>query len=175
MDRSTLKIAIVGPESSGKSTLAQQLAAHYQTALVPEYARVYLTKNGPKYTYTDVEQIAKGQLALEKEFVQKMGGPHICDTNLLVIKIWMKEVFGQCPKWIEEKVAENGYDLTLLTSPDIPWEHDELRENPNDRNRLFEIYQAELDDLKHKYTIISGSKEERFSLSVSAIAKLQKK
>ena len=126
------RIVILGPESTGKSTLCTELATHYNTLWVPEYARQYLTENGLRYTYDDLLVIARKQLALEDEFAQKLNsGLLFIDTNMYVMKVWCEFVFGRCHQWILDRIAERPYDLYLLCNTDLPWEVQEMREYPD--------------------------------------------
>ncbi len=148
------RIAITGPESTGKSKLAAWLAGHYQALWVPEYARQYLEKNGPDYTPEDIVAIARGQLANENAATENASRVLFCDTDLLVTKIWCEVVFGFCPEWIEKQFHAHRYDLYLLCYPDIPWEPDPLRENPNDRKELFGLYLKILEENNLPFRII---------------------
>ncbi|TPG67191.1 AAA family ATPase [Hymenobacter nivis] len=143
-----LRLALTGPESTGKSTLSQQLAAHYGAPWVPEYARTYLTGRRPPYALADLEAIAHGQLAAEaaaEAAATATGGPLlVCDTNLLVIKVWAEHAFGHCPAWIAAAVAQPRYDLVLLLGVDVPWEPDPLREHPQLRQHFYDRYRDEL-------------------------------
>jgi NadR type nicotinamide-nucleotide adenylyltransferase len=156
------RVAVTGPESTGKSKLAAWLANAYQTLWVPEYAREYLEKYGPDYTLADVEKIARGQLERENRMAEKATRVLFCDTDLLVTKIWCEEVFGACSAWIDEQFRKHRYDLYLLCSPDIAWEPDPLRENPDDRDRLFALYRQTLEENKLSYRIVTGTGEARF-------------
>lgn len=178
------KIVIIGPESTGKSTLCSQLAAHYKTRWCPEYAREYLLKNGADYTFDDLLTIAKGQLALEENYVQAVSintanaQPStskylFIDTDQYVMKVWCEFVFNQCHTWILNRIAERPYDLYLLCDTDLPWVKDELREYPNEKPRLA-LYQIYKDLMIHQSTPwahISGNYEERFTRAISAIDK----
>ena len=103
------RISLTGPESAGKSTLAAQLAAHYGTAFVPEFAREYLEKNGPAYALPDLAAIARGQLAAEDAAAAQATRLLFCDTDLLVIKIWAENAFGTCPPWVLAELAKPRY------------------------------------------------------------------
>ncbi|MBX0291096.1 ATP-binding protein [Hymenobacter sp. HSC-4F20] len=156
-----LRVALTGPESTGKTTLSRLLAEHYRTAWAPEYARQYLEKQGPRYTLADLEEIARGQLDAEASAVAtatRLGRPVVfCDTDLLVIKIWAEHAFGQCPDWIKTQMERQHYDLVLLLNVDLPWEPDPLREHPNHRQYFFELYQRELRDQFANFAEISGT------------------
>lgn len=164
------KIAVVGPESTGKSTLSRQLAEHYQAGWVPEFAREYIDKLPRAYEKNDLLTIAQNQMALENEAAEN----HtliFCDTNLLVIKIWSEFKYGDCHPWIQEAIERNNYDLHLLTNIDLPWQDDPQREHPQAREQLFDIYKNELDQMKVAYEIIQGQQDQRL---YSAIAKVEK-
>ena len=177
MEKEIIKVAIVGPESSGKTFLAENLAAHYNCHWVPEYAREYLEKCTQPYTKEDVERIAVGQINAEDiAAAASAGHPErsrrvlLCDTNLLVIKIWMDNKYGSTPAWIEQEIASRKYDLHLLTAPDIPYEFDPLRENPERGEYFFNQYEQLLLALKFPYKIISGN--ERVEQAIREIEKL---
>jgi len=167
-----IKVAIVGPESSGKTFLAEKLSLHYKCLWVPEYAREYLQRLKKPYTEIDVEKIAKGQIESEDASAKKSKSLLICDTNLLVIKIWMEHKYNQLPQWIEQENAERKYDLHLLTAPDIPYEPDTLRENPELGEYFFEKYQHLLEEANLKHTIIHGSQSARMETATKAISEL---
>lgn len=175
------KIVIIGPESTGKSTLCKQLAAHFNTLWCPEYAREYLLKNGMNYSFDDLLTIAKGQLALEEEFVsQVMGrgsdpGPMLfIDTDMYVMKVWCEFVFGKCHKYILEQIAIRKYDLYLLCAPDLPWVKDELREYPDleSRERLYKMYKDLLVNQDTPWVEIRGTESDRFQSALQAVARL---
>lgn len=142
------KIAITGPECSGKTTLCKELAAHFSCLWVPEMARIVLEKDGPDYDVKKVEELARLQLEEERrmKILARQAGHEwlFCDTDMLVYQIWMKQRFGICPLWIKEKAADADYAMTLLLKPDLPWEHDPLRQNPHDREYLYQLYENEL-------------------------------
>lgn len=142
------KISITGPECSGKTTLCKALSAHFNCLWVPEMARIVLEKDGPDYDVKKVEELARLQLEEENrlEMLAREAGHHwlFCDTDMLVYKIWMEQRFGICPLWIKEKSANADYAMILLLKPDLPWEHDPLRQNPYDREYLYQLYENEL-------------------------------
>lgn len=163
------RIAIVGPECTGKTTLAEALARHYQTAWVPEYARSYLDKLSRPYVQDDLIHIARGQLKWEDEYAMQAKDILICDTNLLVIKIWSEFKYGSCPPEIIHQLHHRQYDLHLLTHPDVPWEDDPQREHPDKRELLFSIYKQEISKLNVTCTEIFGPPKERLKKAVSTI------
>ena len=164
-----LRVAITGPESTGKTELAKQLAAYYQTTYVPEIAREFLASLGRAYIFEDIVKIAREQLDMENSFAEKPGKILFCDTDLLVTKIWSIFKYGKCDPWIEEKVKSHRYDLYLLCGIDMPWAEDPLRENPGQREELFGLYLNELQLLKVNFAIISGLGERRLRNAILAI------
>ncbi len=163
MSSSPYKFAITGPESTGKSTLAQQLAVHFQGVYVPEYARAFLENRPQAYTAEDIEYIALQQMASVEAASQHAYRLLIADTELLVIKIWYEHAFGPCPAWIEQAIQEQTYHGYLLMDVDLPWTPDPQREHPDLRDYFFKKYQAELDRYGFPYTILSGNHLERLS------------
>lgn len=184
------KIVVLGPESTGKSTLCEKLAAHYNTLWVPEYAREYLEKNGANYTYDDLLTIAKGQIELEEKvsdarnqqlaisnaqrfLIPSSGvrGLLFIDTDMYVMKVWAEFVFNKCHNWILNRIAERKYDLYLLCDVDLPWVEDALREYPDKkiREKLFLIYKELMISQSTPWTIISGDYEERLEKAIRFI------
>lgn len=169
------KVVVIGPESTGKSTLCQQLAAHYRTSWVPEYAREYLLQHGNQYTYNDLLTIAKGQLALEDRIAAAAKTDLIfVDTDMYVMKVWCEFVFGKCHPWILDRIAERTCDLYLLCNIDLPWVQDGLREYPDIRNRemLYHIYRDILINQYVPWQEISGIEEERLQKAIFATDKI---
>lgn len=164
-----LKIAITGPESSGKTTLARALSAHFKVSFIPEYARTYLENKEGKYDQKELDIIAQGQLQSLLEFDNNIA---ICDTDFSVLEIWSRYKYTSVSDLILELVAENIFDLHILCSPDIPWEEDELRENPNSRTQLFKLYKESLSKYNKNYIVVSGLHENRIEKSLQAIDKI---
>jgi len=166
------KIVVIGPESTGKSTLCEQLATHYKTKWVPEYAREYLLQHGMNYTYDDLLTIAKGQVALEEKYIaSSSGSPLFIDTDQYVMKVWCEFVFGNCHSWILEQIANRTYDLYLLCNIDLPWTKDELREYPDveSRSRLYNIYKDILINQATPWKEISGTNDQRLQAAVNIV------
>lgn len=167
-----LRIAVTGPESTGKSTLAKQLAKYYHTVFIPEYAREYLEKLNRPYDYHDVEKIALAQIKLENSMMPEAKNLIIADTELVVIKIWMEHKFGKIPGWLTEKIKHREYDLYLLCDIDFPWIFDPQREHPHLRKYFFDKYREEIERRGFQYIIISGSRDTRLSKATQAIDRI---
>jgi NadR type nicotinamide-nucleotide adenylyltransferase len=192
------KIVIIGPESTGKSTLCKQLAAHYQTLWCPEYAREYLLKHGMDYTFDDLLTIAKGQLALENEYVEEVRKTEsqkdrkivsgrsshspltthhsllFIDTDMYVMKVWCEFVFENCHRFILDQIIERKYDLYLLCNIDLPWIKDELREYPDleSRRQLYSIYKDIMVNQSVPWVDINGNYGERLTKAITCIDSL---
>ena len=166
------KVAVIGPECTGKSELSHYLADHFTTEWVPEYARAYLDKLRRPYTQDDLLKIAHGQIRLEDEYTIDANNFLICDTNLYVIKIWSMFKYGNCSEEILKTIESRKYDLYLLTYVDIPWQADPLREHPTKREELYQIYLNEMKNQSVPFVEIKGEREQRIATAVSAIEKM---
>ena len=164
-----LKVVITGPESSGKTELCKALAKHFNTGYLPEYSRIYLQHKQGDYTQEDLTRIAKGQLKSENEYQQKQKSLLICDTSLEVIRVWSEWKYKSCDKFIIVNARNRTPDLFLLLLPDLPWQPDPQRENPDDRDELFTYYQQSLQEYNTKVVIISGDGEKRLNSAIEAI------
>jgi len=174
-----IKIVLFGPESTGKTTLARQLAEYYDTLWVPEYMRKYLEDKWAKeeelIAQEDLVPIAKGQLESEIQAIQKVEKLLICDTDLLQLKVYSEYYYnGFCPVEIKEGIAKQNNRFYLLTYIDIPWEEDFLRDRPNEREEMFHIFEAELKRQKLPYKILKGTKDERMEIAMETIDALLK-
>ncbi|MEJ6981007.1 ATP-binding protein [Pedobacter sp. P351] len=163
------KIAVVGPESTGKSTLSRQLAEHYHTVWVPEYAREYCEKLTEPCTWLDEINMFKGQLALENRLIAKANKLLICDTTFITVKIWSDYMFGKSPQEVVEEIPKHPYDLYLLMDIDLPWQDDPLRDFPHMREYFMKVWHKELKNLDANYVTISGTNKSRFRNAVSSI------
>jgi NadR type nicotinamide-nucleotide adenylyltransferase len=164
-----LRIVVTGPESSGKTTLAEALAQAYGTAWAEEAARGYLSARSGTYEERDLAAIARAQLLIEEERAAEAKQLLVCDTDLLTIRIWGEEKYGRSDAWIVQQTLERPYGLWLLCAPDMPWEPDPLRENPHDRERLFEAYAALLGHLGKPHLVLRGPHAARMAQAKQAI------
>jgi nicotinamide riboside kinase len=163
------KIAIIGPESTGKTTLAQHMAKSLGGAWVPEYAREHLEKLDRPYVEADLLEIAKGQLVLEEKKESESPEWLICDTNLVVILIWSQDKFGRIAPGLEALFRPEEYVVHLLLKPDLPWEYDPLREDPERLEELFVVYQAFLEKRGIPYAIVEGAGEKRLESALAVM------
>ena len=169
------RILILGPESTGKSTLAEMLAQHFAEPWVPEVAREYLEKLDRPYTYEDLLQIGKQQMNLEDELALTATRFLFCDTDLRVIQVWSQHRFGKVDPWVLEEIARRTYDLILLCAPDLPWQEDPLREHPEleMREAFFAKYLQLTKQSGFPFKIIAGDPVKRMSTGVEAIQSLE--
>ena len=163
------KIAITGPESTGKSMLAEQLAAHFHSVWVPEFAREYLDKLGKPYEEKDILQIARGQLKQEAIMMKSASEYLFCDTDMLVTKIWSDVKYNRCDPWILKNFEIHRYGLYLLCDIDLPWEFDPLREHPDRRRFLFDLYFNELKSRNFPFAVIRGTGPDRLHHAITTI------
>jgi NadR type nicotinamide-nucleotide adenylyltransferase len=165
------KIVITGPESSGKSTLSQQLAAHYGTQWVPEFARTYLEQLDRPYRQEDLLEIARGQADLEDRKKPEASQYLFCDTGLEVIKIWSLFKYGDVNPQILQMLEKRHYDFYLLCKPDLDWSPDPLRETPKseDRWRLFELYTLAMENSGIPWSTVEGTADRRLEIAVAAV------
>lgn len=165
------RIVITGPESTGKTELAQALAEKLNTIWIPEYARHYIENLNRPYDYDDVVRIAHYQITQETEFASKMGkGILIFDTWLIITKVWFDLVFGKCPEWVSEYIRSSKIDLFLICDTDLPWIADPVRENGGEkREELFHLYCNEIRTFGFKYEIVSGYGISRTENAINAL------
>jgi NadR type nicotinamide-nucleotide adenylyltransferase len=185
------KIVAIGPESTGKSTLCKQLANHYRTLWVPEFAREYLEKYGTDYSYENLLTIAQTQVALEEQCEKTMmnnkwtkGSSEFdsaltihpspllfIDTDMYVMKVWCEFVFDKCHNWILNQIVTRQYDLYLVCDVDLPWIKDKLREYPNFeiRNKLYRYYKDLMVNQAVPWVGINGNYKQRLKKSIEAI------
>lgn len=167
------RISITGPESTGKSTLAAHLAEALDTVWVPEYAREYLNRLDRPYEESDLLEIAKGQINAEDTLTKQANAYLICDTDLIVIKIWSEHKYGRCHPWILEQIERREYALTVLTYIDIPWEDDPLREHPDLRAYFYDLYKSTLTSMGIPFIEAKGDLQQRIAITLKALANLK--
>ena len=162
-----MRVCIIGPECTGKTTLARRLAQHFGTEWISEYAREYAEARNNELTFEDVEPIARGELAnLESRITNLV----IEDTDLISTVVYARWYYGKCPGWIVDEARKRKANLYLLMDTDVPWVPDPARDSPGDaREDLFDRFRAALDEFDTRWVIISGDWEERFRAAVALI------
>jgi nicotinamide riboside kinase len=168
------KILITGGESTGKSTLCEQLAQQYRTLWVPEYARTYLQELDRPYEESDLVLIAQGQLSLEQAMHEEAHAYLFCDTGLEVIRVWSEHKYQRCDAWILDQLAQVDYAGSILTAPDFAWEPDPLREHPDPywRQYFFRCYTDLLSESGKPFCVVSGSQKERLQQAIDFLQQL---
>lgn len=167
------RIVITGPESTGKTTLAVQLAEHFNGVFIPEFAREYVEQLSGHYTFEDVEMIARKQVMQYLETVSNSGSMFFFDTWLIITKVWFQWVYGRVPVWLDAEIARHPVDLYLLCQPDLPWEADPVRENGGEnRLKLYDEYKSQLKQYDFKYVEIGGIGDARLQSAIAAINNL---
>lgn len=165
-----LKIAVIGPESTGKTELCRKLAAHFHGEWVPELARAYVEQLGNEYTSEDVCRIAQLQTAQEKLYEQKLKPDFVFfDTDLIITKVWLAHKYNFVPQFITERLATRFFDFYLLCLPDIPWQYDPVRENGENRDFFLNWYEKEINELGTPYARIDGTGEVRLQNALQAV------
>lgn len=164
-----IKIAITGPESTGKSFIAKGLSDYYRAPWVPEFARGYLNTLNRPYNELDILKICQGQSELENSIVAGESRFIFCDTEMLVIKIWSQYKYGHVHPSILTACNEHQYDLYLLMDIDLPWEYDPQREHPDKRKFFFEWFENDLEEKKVDYGIVTGVGEQRLKNAITII------
>ncbi|HET7733997.1 MAG TPA: ATP-binding protein [Paludibacter sp.] len=166
------KIAIIGPESTGKTALAKNLADHFKAPWIPEYAREYVEKLTNHYTYDDICNIAQKQIEQELAFDEPniTGENYIFfDTDLIITKVWFSYCFRKIPDFLTERMKNSFFDLYLLCAPDLTWEPDPVREHGNDREYFFDWYKNEIEQTGKPYVIVTGTGNQRIQNAIDAI------
>ena len=161
-------IVITGAESTGKSTLAAELASHFRGHLVSELAREYVENLDRPYVYADVEKIAQLQRSTEEQ-LKNHQQPVFFDTWFIITKIWFQVVYNKVPIWIDEYMNKSKPDLFLVCENDLDWVYDPVRENPNKRNYLKSLYINEIEKLGVPWSIVTGKGSFRLSNAVTAV------
>lgn len=167
------RIAFVGPECTGKTTICTKLAHYFQTQWVPEYMRIYLQKKWDETQqvcqWEDLLPIASGQMFLENQKVQQANEFLFCDTNLLEITMYSYIYYGKCPTEIETSALAHRYDIIFLAHIDVPWQADDLRDKPNERTEVLAFFKKYLSQKEIPYIFLKGSETERFDKVISIL------
>ncbi|MEI8086012.1 MAG: ATP-binding protein [Paludibacter sp.] len=166
------KVAILGPESTGKSALAKSLADHYNAPWIPEYAREYVENLTVPYTYEDICIIAQKQIEQEKGFentIEINNGYVFFDTELIVTKVWLEHKYKVVPSFIPERLEVGYFDFYLLCAPDIPWEADSVREHGHDREFFFNWYKKEIENIGKPFFVIKELGNKRVKNAIAAL------
>jgi HTH-type transcriptional repressor of NAD biosynthesis genes len=165
-----LRVVVTGSESTGKTTLAGELAAHYGTVSAPEFAREHLDLKGSPLDESDVESIARGQIAGEDEAALRASGLLILDTDIVSTVVYSRYYYGRCPEWIAEAARHRRAQLYLLLQPDVPWVPDaEQRDRPAAREELHRLFRYALQAFGARYVEIGGSWAERRLRAIASI------
>lgn len=170
------RIVLYGPESTGKTSLAQGLAAHFKTQWVPEFARTYLQEKWEREqavcALADLPHIVRGQIRWENERLLTAEKWLFCDTNALVTQVWSQTHFeGYCAPEIKKAVQDYHYDFYLLTQPDLPWVRDDLRDRPAAREEMFESFKYQLDKHNLPFALVGGKQASRLQNAITALKK----
>lgn len=164
------RICLIGPESTGKSVLAERLAKHFGVPLVPEFAREYALARNNQLSFDDVEAIARGQMAVE----DRLPGRCILDTDLISTIVYSRHYYDRVPQWIEDEALRRRANLYLLMDTDVPWKQDGARDRGGEgREDLFDEFRRALDEFETRWTVISGTSEDRFQAAIEEIALLK--
>lgn len=183
-----IRVVVTGSECTGKTTLAEALAAHYGTTPVPEFARLFVAEKGDAPEYADVEAIAQGQMALEDEHataarMAATTSPGVArrppnaardllvqDTDLLSTVVYSTHYYGDCPEWIESALRERTADLYLLAGIDVPWTPDgDQRDRGDRREEMHELFRGALNAMSLNYIDVRGTHQQRLRAAVAAI------
>lgn len=166
------KVAVIGPESTGKTVLVKKLAQFYNCNFVLEYAREYVEALKRRYTYDDILVISRKQRELERTAYKNATKLLICDSAMITSKVWSHDKFGKCDPWIENEIELESFDLFLLCRPDLQWENDPVREDAGRGEQIFETYIRYLTEYNFDFRIIEGKNAARTDAAIFGINKL---
>lgn len=166
-----IKIAVIGPESTGKTALTQQLSEKYRAPWIPEYARGYVENLQQAYTYEDVCAIAQHQLEVENTLSLRFPEASFVffDTELIITKVWFEYCYNNVPAFVSEHMKQHSMDFYLLCFPDLAWEPDAVREHGTDRDFFFEWYRREIEQTGKPYVIVNGTGPDRLHNATAAV------
>ncbi len=166
-------MVVTGAESTGKSTLSKALSEHFKVPFIPEFARDYVLQLNRKYSFQDVELIAQKQLEQYNNAKQSNHKIVVLDTWLIITKIWFDVVFQSVPQWIDDALKSHPVDMYLVCDTDLPWVKDNVRENGGEmREKLQQIYLAEIEQINAKYEVVSGKHDERLKKAIQIIERI---
>src|SRR5688572_24287424 len=163
---------MIGPESTGKTTISGLLSKHFSEPWVPEFARDYLQKIGRPYAKGDLLEIAKGQVESEEKIGTEAKNKLFCDTDLLVIKVWSDHIYKQCDQWILKEIEHRKYDHYFLCKNDFPWKSDPLRENPELGDYFYSLFKDILTQTNRPFTELEGPLENRMKKAIQIVGEL---
>ena len=163
------RITLTGTESTGKSTLAEQLAVHYKTIGVPDFSRLYIEQLQRPYSFKDVLEIAQGIIAEEDKLISQANKILFSDNDLINIKIWLRYYKWEVPRWLIDEIAKRKSDLYLLCDIDLPWTPDPQRSNPNDRGEFLTQFSEELITIGANFKLVNGKMEKRTEIAIEHI------
>ncbi len=166
-----LKVVLIGPESSGKTVLAEQLAQHFETTWVPEYLRVFFDEKQAVFE-ENMQEIAQKQLKSEENGLKMAQRAIFYDTNCMTLKVYHQLYFDSEPFWFNTLFKKENYDHYLLLKPDIPWVDDGQRDMPHRREELFKLFEQELQAIEADYTIVHGDFQSRTSMAIQKVSEL---
>lgn len=166
-----MRIVITGPESSGKTTLCQDLSLHYKGRMIPEYARSYLNSKEPQFQYTKEDIIHMALMQNKLSMSDNFKKIQFEDTDLINHLVWSELKFNILPEDIVNLLHNSKPDLYLLCFPDLPWTFDNLRESKNNLVQIFKKHLSIINKLKCNYAIINGIGRQRFNLAKKNVNK----
>ncbi|MGV6944788.1 AAA family ATPase [Sphingobacterium kyonggiense] len=169
-----IKIAVVGPESTGKSSMAKYLAQTFNGLMVPEYSRYYCANLNREYSMQDELNMFYGQVALEEAMLSTEPTLLVCDTTILTVKIWCDHLFGETPEEVKNEIRNRAYDFYLLMDIDLPWEDDPLRDFPEQREHFLSVWTQELKAIDARYELVSGLGTQRYLRAKEVVLELLK-
>lgn len=170
--RVPLRIVLTGSESTGKTTLAADLSRHYEALWLPEYVRGYLEWKGQPLDASDVEPIARGQIAAQDQALEEAGRLLLLDTDLLSTVVYAEHYYGSCPEWIRAAAVVRRADVYLLCDIDVPWTNDPQRDRPQARCAMQALFREALETRGFPFVEICGGWRERFLAARAIVEQL---
>lgn len=163
-------IAVIGGESTGKTTLAEAVAKSLHGVFVPEFARQYAIHVNRPLSSADVDLIARGEIeVLTRAMDSSSSKSLVCDTDLVSTAVYAEHYYGNCPRWIHDEVRARRADLYLLCEPDLAWVPDGIRDLPLERWSIHEEFQAYLAQLGASFLPVYGKGVNRLAVALAAV------